>query len=68
MEEPISVLIPLYNSEKYIACTLSSVVNQTWKELEIIIVDDGSTDGSAKIVESFQEEDSRIKLYRQKNM
>ena len=68
MEEPISVLIPLYNSEKYIACTLSSVVNQTWKELEIIIVDDGSTDGSAKIVESFQEEDSRIKLYSQKNM
>lgn|GEM_PF-3298874 len=68
MEEPISVLIPLYNSEKYIACTLSSVVNQTWKELEIIIVDDGSTDSSAKIVESFQEEDSRIKLYSQKNM
>lgn len=67
-EELISVLIPLYNSEKYIACTLNSVVNQTWKELEIIIVDDGSTDSSGKIVESFQERDSRIKLYSQKNM
>ena len=51
MKSDISVVIPLYNKEKEIACTLRSVLAQTSQPLEIIVVDDGSTDGSAARVE-----------------
>lgn len=61
----ISVVIPLYNKEKQIAHTLQSVFNQTFQDFEIIIVDDGSTDGSVAEVEKFS--DSRIRLIHQKN-
>jgi glycosyltransferase involved in cell wall biosynthesis len=50
-----SVIIPLYNKEKYIEATINSVLNQTFKDFEIIIVDDGSTDNSYKIVSRFQD-------------
>ena len=56
----ISVVIPLYNKEKQIAKTLQAVLDQTYKNYEIIIVNDGSTDGSVSIVKSFS--DSRIQL------
>lgn len=61
----ISVVIPLYNKADTIERTLESVFAQTYKDYEIIIVDDGSTDGSAEIVERIA--DSRIRLIRQKN-
>lgn len=61
----ISVVIPLYNKEKQIAHTLQSVFNQTLQDFEIVIVDDGSTDGSVAEVEKFSE--SRIRLIHQKN-
>ncbi len=60
-----SIIIPLYNKEKYIANTLNSVLNQTYSGFEIIIVNDGSTDNSLKIVEGFT--DPRIKVYSKKN-
>lgn len=60
-----SVVIPLYNKEKQIACTLRSVFAQTCADYEIIVVDDGSTDGSASVVESLH--DPRIRLIRQAN-
>jgi glycosyltransferase involved in cell wall biosynthesis len=59
----VSVLIPCYNAQMYIGETLESVFNQTWKNLEIIVVDDGSTDGSAAIVEAFS--GGLVKLIRQ---
>ena len=62
-----SVVIPLYNKEKEIADTLNSVLNQSYKADEIIVVDDGSTDNSAKIVENFTKF-KEIKLIRQNNM
>ena len=61
----ISVVIPLYNKEKQIAHTLQSVFNQTFQDFEVVIVDDGSTDGSVAEVEKFS--DSRIRLIHQKN-
>ena len=61
----ISVVIPLYNKEKQIVHTLQSVLNQTFQDFEIVIVDDGSTDGSVAEVEKFS--DSRIRLIHQKN-
>lgn len=61
----ISIVIPLYNKEKQIASTLRSVFAQTYTDYEIVIVDDGSTDGSAAVVESFH--DPRIRLIHQAN-
>lgn len=61
----ISVVIPLYNKEKQIAYTLQSVYNQTFQDFEIVIIDDGSTDGSVAEVEKFR--DSRIRLIHQQN-
>ena len=56
----VSILIPLYNAEKYIAQTISSALNQTWHNIEIIVVDDGSTDQSLNIAKSFERENVRI--------
>lgn len=61
----ISVVIPLYNKERQIAHTLRSVFAQTFQDFEVVIVDDGSTDGSVAEVEKFT--DSRIRLIRQAN-
>lgn len=63
----ISVIIPIYNGEKYLEKTLSSVCSQSLKEIEIICIDDGSTDNSYAIVNEFAEHDSRIKVLRQEN-
>lgn len=62
----ISVIIPLYNTEDYIVETLWSIVNQSLKEIDIIIINDGSTDGSLSLVEEVKDE--RIRIYSQKNM
>ena len=61
----ISVILPLYNAEKYIAQAVTSILQQTYKNFEFIIIDDGSTDNSAAIVN--QIEDARIKVVSQKN-
>jgi glycosyltransferase involved in cell wall biosynthesis len=65
MKPFFSVVIPLYNKEKYIKNTLESVFNQTFHDFEIVIVDDGSTDDSLKIVSRFK--DDRIIILKQKN-
>ncbi len=62
-----SVIIPVYNVEKYLARCLDSVVGQTLRDIEIICVDDGSTDASAKILSRYAARDPRIKIVRQKN-
>ncbi len=61
----ISVIIPVYNTEKYIAQCLDSILNQTFQDFEAIVVDDGSTDGSVEIIEHYIATDSRICLIRQ---
>ena len=58
----ISVLIPTFNSEKTIKSTLRSIQNQNMTDIEIIIVNDFSTDNSIKIIEEIQKEDPRIKI------
>ena len=63
----ISVIIPVYNVEKYVAECLESVCAQTYRKLEIIIVNDGSTDGSREICSGFIEKDSRIRIIDQEN-
>ena len=67
MEDNISfsIIIPLYNKENSIADTINSVLIQNYKNFELIIVDDGSTDYSADVVRKFV--DKRIKLYQKEN-
>ena len=69
MEQPkVSVIIPVYNVEKYLEETVDSVVNQTLKEIEIILINDGSEDKSLKIAEEYLKKDKRIILINQKNI
>ncbi len=63
----ISVIIPVYNVEKYLDRCLISVINQSYKNLEIIIVNDGSTDGSYLICLEYAKKDNRIKLFNKSN-
>ncbi|MDR1240775.1 MAG: glycosyltransferase [Oscillospiraceae bacterium] len=63
----ISLIIPVYNVEKYLRRTLVSVENQTFKDIEVIIVNDGSTDGSSKIIGEFAEKNSNFIVLNQKN-
>lgn len=64
----ISVVIPIYNSSSYLTKCLDSILNQTYKNLEIILVDDGSTDGSTEICENYAYKDHRFKVIKQKNL
>lgn len=63
----ISIIIPVFNAEKYIQDVLSDLIKQTYSNIQIIVVDDGSTDGSRKIVESFMVTDKRICLVISEN-
>lgn len=63
----ISIIVPVYNTEKYIDRCLASVLNQTYKDLEIILVDDGSKDNCPKICDEYARKDSRIKVIHKQN-
>ena len=63
----VSVLIPVYNTEAYLRKCLDSITNQTLQDLEIICVDDGSTDGSADILREYRRRDSRIRIVTKRN-
>lgn len=63
----ISVIVPVYNVESYLEKCIDSIIHQTYKNLEIILVDDGSTDNSGKICDVYKEKDSRIKVIHKQN-
>lgn len=65
----VSVIMPVYNTEKYLKEAIESILNQSFKDFEFIIIDDCSSDNSYKICEEFAQKDSRIQLYKnEKNM
>ena len=66
-QKKVSVIMPVYNVEDYLEQCLDSVLAQTLREIEVICVDDGSTDGSGVILEKYQEKDERIRVFHQKN-
>ena len=63
----VSVIIPVYNTAKHLPTCLNSIINQTYQNLEIIVIDDGSTDNSSEIIKQYNEKDNRIKAFTQKN-
>lgn len=67
VEPKVSVIIPVYNSEKYLQQSIEGVLNQTLKEIEIICVDDGSTDNSLEILNKYKKRDKRVTVISQKN-
>lgn len=67
MGEKVSIIVPIYNSEKCIKQCISSIQNQTYKNLEIILIDDGSTDSSLDICRSYAAADERIKVIHKEN-
>lgn len=64
----ISIVIPVYNVKKYLRQCVDSVLNQTYNNLQVILVDDGSTDGSSDICDEYKQKDNRVKVIHQKNM
>lgn len=67
MEELISVIIPVYNVEKYLKRCVESVINQTYTNIEIILVNDGSKDDSGKMCDEYKQKDNRIKVIHKEN-
>ncbi|MBO4601336.1 MAG: glycosyltransferase [Bacilli bacterium] len=67
MKKLVSVIVPVYNIEKYLDKCIESIVSQSYDKLEIILVDDGSTDGSSKICDEWKMKDSRINVFHKKN-
>ena len=67
MNEKVSIIVPVYNVEKYIERCVASLMNQTCRNLEIILVDDGSTDSSGRICDEIAHQDARIKVIHKEN-
>lgn len=63
----ISIIVPIYNVAPYLERCINSIINQTYRNLEIILVDDGSTDGSSEMCDMFQQQDKRIKVIHKMN-
>ena len=63
----VSIVIPAYNTEQYIHRAIESSIRQTYKNIEIIIIDDGSTDGTLNVAQSYESQDSRVRVIHQEN-
>ena len=67
MNPLISIIVPVYNSEKFLNKCIESLINQTYKKIELIFVNDGSTDNSLSILKQYSDRDNRIKVFCKKN-
>lgn len=67
MEPLLSIIVPIYNVEQYLERCIESIINQTYKNLEIILVDDGSKDNSGTIADTYASKDNRIKVIHKEN-
>lgn len=67
MSARLSVIVPVYNTESYLHQCIDSILNQSFKDFELLLIDDGSKDGSGKICDVYAEKDSRIRVWHQEN-
>ena len=67
MSDLISIIVPVYNAGSYLEQCVRSILGQTVQHIEILLVDDGSTDGSAQLCDAFQQMDKRIQVLHQRN-
>ena len=67
VKDLVSIIIPVFNVEKYVPICIESVINQTYKNIEILLIDDGSTDGSGKICDEYAKNDERICVFHKSN-
>ncbi|MDR2115024.1 MAG: glycosyltransferase [Planctomycetaceae bacterium] len=67
MSETISIIVPVYNTEKYLKRCVDSILNQVYNDLEILLIDDGSTDGSGAICDQYAEQDKRVRAIHTPN-
>ena len=63
----ISVIVPVYNVEKYLSKCIDSILHQTYKDFELILIDDGSTDSSYQLCLEYAKNDARIRVFHQEN-
>ena len=66
-EELISIIVPVYNMEKYLKRCIDSLINQTYKNIEVLLIDDGSTDKSGYICDSYSKKDDRVIVFHKAN-
>lgn len=64
----ISIILPVYNMERYLSECMESIINQTFSDFEVICIDDGSTDSSPEILKDYKDRDSRVRIITQENM
>ena len=67
MKPLFSIIVPVYNASKYLGECVDSIINQTYKNIEIILINDGSTDESGKICDQYSKKDKRVKVIHKKN-
>ena len=65
--DKVSIIVPVYNIEQYLEKCIDSIINQTYKNIEVLLIDDGSTDNSGKICERYEKEYGHIKVIHQIN-
>ena len=67
MNELVSVILPVFNGEKYLAASIESILNQTYENFEFIIINDSSTDKSLQIIEKYKKQDERVVVISRKS-
>lgn len=67
MEETVSVIVPVYNCEAYLPKCIESILNQTYRQIQLVLIDDGSSDGSGEICDLYAAQDSRVRVLHQEN-
>ena len=64
----VSIVVPVYNTAEYLPACLDSILAQTFTDFELLLVDDGSTDNSLQVCETYASRDARIRIFHQKNV
>ena len=67
MKKEVSVIVPVYNAHKYLKRCIRSILDQTYENLDIVLIDDGSQDNSLEICKRFEKEDQRVRVFHKEN-